>query len=78
MFRFKRNSKARDGGLGSVNTFTLKEARERVRKYRQLVADGIDPIEDRRAKRDEAKAQDFGKMLFKDAAQRFLDLHLSE
>ena len=78
VFRFKMNGKARDMGLGSVNTFTLKEARERARKFRQLAADGIDPIEDRRAKRDQAKAKDSGKMLFKDAAQRFLDLHLSE
>ena len=78
VFRFKRNGKARDMGLGSISTFTLKEARERARKYRQLVAEGIDPIEDRRAKRDKAKAEDSGKMLFKDAAQRFLDLHLTE
>jgi len=72
------NGKARDMGLGSINTFTLKEARERARKCRQIVAEGIDPIEDRRAKRDGAKAEDAGKMLFKHAAQRFLDLHLNE
>ena len=44
-------------GLGSIDTFTLKEARERARKYRQIVADGIDPIEDRRAKRDGSRAK---------------------
>ena len=43
VFRFKMNGKARDMGLGSINTFTLNEARERARKCRQLVADGIDP-----------------------------------
>ena len=78
VFRFKMNGKPRDMGLGSINTFTLKEARELARECRQLVARGIDPIEDRRAKRDGAKAEDSGKMLFKDAAQRFLDLHLNE
>ena len=31
VFRFKRNGKPRDMGLGSINTFTLKEARERAR-----------------------------------------------
>ena len=40
VFRFKRNGKARDMGLGSINTFTLKEARERPRKCRQLVGAG--------------------------------------
>ena len=78
VFRFKMNGKTRDMGLGSIHTFTLKEARELARECRQLVARGIDPIEDRRAKRDGAKSEDSGKMLFKDAAQRFLDLHLNE
>ena len=37
------------------------------------------PIEDRRAKRDGGEGRKAsGKMLFKDAAQRFLDLHLNE
>ena len=62
-------------GLGSINTFTLKEARERARSFRQLLADGIDPIEDRLRRRDEARAQTAGQMMFKDAAQRFLDVH---
>lgn len=38
-------------GLGSVDDFTLAEARERARQYRQIIADGIDPIEHRRAER---------------------------
>ena len=75
VFRFTLDRKTRDMGLGSIDTFTLKEARERARKYRQLLADGIDPIEDRLKKRDEARADASERMLFKDAAQLFLDVH---
>ena len=42
MFRYAIGGRKRDMGLGSIATFTLAEARERARKMRQLVADGID------------------------------------
>ena len=60
LFRFMLNGKAREMGLGSVNDFSLAEARERARRQRQLLADGIDPIDQRRAQQAEiavAKAQ---------------------
>jgi integrase len=46
----------REMGLGSISLYTLDEARERARQARQLVAAGLDPIEDRRAKKGAAKA----------------------
>jgi hypothetical protein len=49
VYRFMLAGKAREMGLGSLSTFTLKEARERARKCRQFVADGVDPIEIRKA-----------------------------
>ena len=51
VFRYAIGGHKRDMGLGSITTFTLAEARERARKMRQLVADGIDPIDDRKSKR---------------------------
>jgi integrase len=75
VFRFMLNRRAREMGLGSPQTFTLKEARERARQCRQLVADGIDPIEERRRRRDEARAETAERMLFKDAVARFLEVH---
>ena len=35
-------------GLGPVDDFTLDEARERARRARQLLKDGIDPIDARK------------------------------
>jgi integrase len=38
-------------GLGALHTFSLAEARERARKARQQLADGIDPLEARQIER---------------------------
>lgn len=43
-------------GLGGANIFTLKEARERARTARQLLADGIDPLAAKRVAESAAKA----------------------
>jgi integrase len=52
-------------GLGSARTFSLAEARERNRKVSQQLADGIDPLTQKRAQRaaqaaEAAKAKTFG------------------
>jgi integrase len=62
-------------GLGALHTVSLAEARERARQARQLLLDGEDPIEVRRKKRDEARAETIENMTFKDAAERFIKLH---
>ena len=51
ILRFTMNKRTRDMGLGSLDDWSLAEARERARKYRQLIDDGIDPIEHREAER---------------------------
>jgi integrase len=47
LFRYRRGGKTHYMGLGSVKTFGLAEARERARRQRQLLADGLDPIKER-------------------------------
>jgi hypothetical protein len=51
VLRYERNGRERMLGLGPARTFSLKEARERARRARQLLADGVDPIEAKRAQR---------------------------
>jgi len=77
VFRFMVAGRAREMGLGSLETFSLKEARARARECRQFVSQGIDPIEDRRKKRDEARAASGEAMPFKKAAQLFLEVHVN-
>jgi hypothetical protein len=70
-----RHGRARQMGLGPLHTLSLAEARERARTARQILLDGDDPLEIKRKKRDEARAETSERILFKDAAQRLLDLH---
>jgi integrase len=51
VLRYERNGRERMLGLGTLRDFSLKEARERARRARQLLADGVDPIEAKRAQR---------------------------
>ena len=75
IFRFMLNGRARQMGLGDINTFSLKEARERARQARQLVADGIDPIEARKEKKASTKAEDAKRVTFKEASERYIKAH---
>jgi integrase len=66
-------------GLGAVADFTLDEARERARNARQLLTDGIDPLDARRTERAKqaaeaalAAARD---KTFKECAQLYFDRH---
>jgi integrase len=55
LFRFwKGTQHGRDMGLGSARTFNLTEARARAIDCRKKLADGIDPLADKRARRVEA------------------------
>lgn len=75
VFRYTWEGRKRDMGLGSVATFTLAEARERARQARQLVAEGISPIE---ARQDAQKARQRERemvLTFRDAAARYIADH---
>src|SRR5215469_9726466 len=71
VFRYAIGGHKRDMGLGSIATFTLVEARERARKMRQLVAEGIDPIDDRKAKR----AGSASMLTFRQCSERYVASH---
>jgi integrase len=75
LLRYERDGRERWMGLGALHAFNLDEARERARKARQLLADGIDPLEAKKAERA-AKALEAAKVLtFKEAAQQYFDGH---
>jgi Arm DNA-binding domain len=44
LFRYTMHGREHRMGLGSLNDFSLAEARERARVARQLLADGKDPL----------------------------------
>ena len=75
VFRYMVDGRARKMGLGSINDFSLAEARERARQARQQLADGIDPIEARLAARDAARKESAENITFKAAAEKFIEVH---
>ena len=80
VYRYKLAGRSREMGLGSFSTFSLAEARQRAKAARQLLADGIDPIERRTAvqeaaataTRSVARVPTFGQ-----AADRYIESHES-
>lgn len=73
VLRFQLNKRVRYMGLGSADTFGVVEARARARKFRQLLADGIDPIEARKAERAKQAQATARRLTFKQAAERYFE-----
>lgn len=75
IFRFMIAGRPRYMGLGSIDTFSLREARERAKEARKLVADGIDPIEARRDRIAATHADNATLVTFSEAAKRYIKAH---
>jgi integrase len=73
LFRYMIDGRARHMGLGPLHTVSLAEARTRARQARQLILDGKDPIEVKYEARDARRSP--VAMVFKEAAQRFIEVH---
>jgi integrase len=75
IFRYALGGRTHDMGLGSVDTFSLKQARERARQCRELCYEGIDPIERRRARRREVQLEAARVMTFRQCAEAYIAAH---
>jgi hypothetical protein len=74
LLRYERGGRERWLGLGSLADFSLKEARARAKQNRQLLADGIDPLEQKKADKA-ARALAAARPSFKEAAHAYFDQH---
>jgi integrase len=75
LLRYMIDGRARYMGLGAYPAFSLKEARERARRARQLVIDRIDPIEARNQERAQKKLEVAKAITFEQACERYVALH---
>ena len=75
VLRYELRGRERWMGLGSASEFSLKEARERARQARQLLADRIDPLAGKRAAEETARLQEARRLSFAEAAQQYFDQH---
>jgi integrase len=77
VLKYSLDKKAREMGLGSIADRTLSEARELARKYRQQLAEGIDPIEARKAQRLANLAANRRRKTFEECAKEYHRMHAS-
>ena len=75
LFRYMLNGRARQMGLGPVDTVSLAQARDKAVECRKLLLDGIDPIEARRAERDKARLEAARSLSFRQCAKRYIAAH---
>ena len=75
VLRFERHGKKRWMGLGSLATFSLEEARQRARKARQMLADGIDPLLARREQQAKQAAADARSKDFRTVCSEYFNAH---
>ena len=73
LFIYKRDGKKHELGLGSLDARSLAKARDEATKYRELLAEGIDPLtEKRKAKQDGELTKALTKT-FKQCAEAYID-----
>ena len=77
IFKFMLNGRAREMGLGSLKAVSLASAREKATFCRSLLADGIDPIEARKADGGRDPATDRKTITFEEAADAYITAHES-
>jgi integrase len=66
VFRYTRHGRKREMGLGAASLYTLAQARQKRDEQRRVLAEGLDPIEQRRSARSATPR------LWGDAAEDFI------
>jgi integrase len=75
IFRYARDGKPRSMGLGAADVVTLKRAREVVLEQRRLLAEGVDPIAHKQAKRVAADVDAAGSVTFRQFSEEYVRSH---
>jgi hypothetical protein len=77
IFRYHRNGKSHEMGLGPLTAVSLAAARLKAAESRGLLADGIDPISARKAERARRALQDVRGITFDQCAEAYIKAHSS-
>lgn len=73
VFRFTRHGKTREMGLGPTHTVSLAEARDKALEHRKTVADGRDPIDERKAGQIQARSDTAKRKTFAECAAAYIE-----
>jgi Arm DNA-binding domain len=77
LFRFAENGRERQMGLGSLDSVSLAQARDKAAECRRLRQEGIDPIEARNSQRASMAAETAKTMTFDQCAAGYIAAHRS-
>jgi hypothetical protein len=77
IFRYCRNGKSREMGLGSLNAVSLAAARQKAAACRGLLIDGIDPIAARKAERTQRAIEGVRGISFDQCADAYVKTYSS-
>lgn len=75
IFRYKRQGRERQMGLGPLHTVSLAEARERARHARQCLIHGVDPMDKRDKELLAVRAEQARDLDFDACAKQYIDSH---
>lgn len=72
IYRAVVGTKRRNIGLGGYPAVSLAKAREKAQEMRELIQQGVDPVEQKKEARRELIRQQLATMTFKDAAEQYI------
>jgi integrase len=75
VLRYQRRGREHMLGLGPIHAVTLKEARDRAKTARLQLLDGVDPIEQKKAVKQQQALDDARTVTFATAAQNYFEQH---
>ena len=78
LLRTSVGTKRREFGLGSYPEIALSVARDRARELRAKIREGVDPVEERKAKKSALLAEQRRGLSFEEAVDKYLDAKLDE
>lgn len=75
IFRYKRNKKTYEMGLGGIDLYPLIEARQRAIELKKILADGLDPITENNKRKQAQSLNNARQITFANCAQQYIDSH---
>jgi integrase len=75
VFRYMLDGQAREMGFGATHAVTLAQARQKAQDARNLLAEGNNPLSQKRAAEAERRLKEALKITFRDCAERYIVAH---
>jgi integrase len=75
IFRYKREGRSREMGMGSARDVSLAQARAKASEARRQLTEGVDPLAAREGRRNEERLRKAGTITFDECAKKYVAAH---